>query len=116
LKSRPFHRKSGILPTSHILSCVVIKLIVFYLKFLYPNVALKLKPLTWVTLVMSRFSWLVCSHGDKGLFAFDANFWKFYLIRTSFTSGERVSLVKMFRLLWIGTDVLFWCSERVWTQ
>ncbi len=27
-----------------------------------------------------------------------SNFWKFYLIKTSFTLGERVSLVKVFRL------------------
>jgi hypothetical protein len=27
-----------------------------------------------------------------------SNFWKFYLIRTSFTLGELVSLVKVFRL------------------
>jgi hypothetical protein len=29
----------------------------------------------------------------------ESNFWKFYLTRTSFTLGEPVSLVKVFRLL-----------------
>jgi hypothetical protein len=35
-----------------------------------------------------------------------SNFWKFYLIRISFTLGEWVSLVKVFRLfrLELGTD------------
>jgi hypothetical protein len=33
-----------------------------------------------------------------------SNFWKFYLNRTSFTLGEPVSLVKVFRLNKIGTD------------
>jgi hypothetical protein len=43
----------------------------------------------------------------------ESNFWKFYLIRTSFTLDEPVSLVKVFRLFrleWI--DLVF----RVWTQ
>jgi hypothetical protein len=39
-----------------------------------------------------------------------SNFWKFYLIRTNFTLGEPVSLVKVFLdgLDWNGS---FWCSE-----
>jgi hypothetical protein len=40
-----------------------------------------------------------------------SNFWKFYLIRTSFTLGALVSLVKVFRLL--EQIVLVF---RVWTQ
>jgi hypothetical protein len=41
------------------------------------------------------------------------NFWKFYLIRTSFTLGELVSLVKVFRLFRLERFVLVF---RVWTQ
>jgi len=33
------------------------------------------------------------------------NFWKFYRIRTDFTLGELVSLVKAFRLEWIVLGV-----------
>jgi len=39
-----------------------------------------------------------CSHRDRD-YCIGSNFWKFYLIRTSFTLGELVSLVKVFRLL-----------------
>jgi hypothetical protein len=42
-----------------------------------------------------------------------SNFWKFYLIRTSFTLGEPVSLVKVFRLFRLEWIVLVF---RVWTQ
>jgi hypothetical protein len=38
-----------------------------------------------------------CSHRDRD-YGIGSNFWKFYLIRTSFTLGELVSLVKVFRL------------------
>jgi hypothetical protein len=36
--------------------------------------------------------------GPWGLSRIGSNFWKFYLIRTGFTLGEPVSLVKVFRL------------------
>ncbi len=42
-----------------------------------------------------------------------SNFWKFYLNRTSFTLGELVSLVKVFRLFRLERIVLVF---RVWTQ
>jgi hypothetical protein len=43
-----------------------------------------------------------------------SNFWKFYLIRTSFiTLGEPVSLVKMFRLFRLEWILLVF---RAWTQ
>jgi len=35
-----------------------------------------------------------------------SNFWKFYLIRTSFTLGQPVSLVKVFRLFRLERIVL----------
>jgi hypothetical protein len=41
------------------------------------------------------------------------NFWKFYLIRTSFTLGEPVCLVKVFRLFRLKRIILVF---RVWTQ
>jgi len=38
-----------------------------------------------------------------------SHFWKFYLVKTSFTLGEPISLVKMFRLLTLEWIVLmFW--------
>jgi hypothetical protein len=42
-----------------------------------------------------------------------SNFWKFFLIRTSFTLGEPVSLVKVFRLFRVECIFLVF---RVWTQ
>jgi hypothetical protein len=42
-----------------------------------------------------------------------SNFWKFYLIRTSFTLGELVSLVKVFGLFRLERIVLVF---TVWTQ
>jgi hypothetical protein len=42
-----------------------------------------------------------------------SNFWKFYLIRTSFTLGEPVALVKVFRLFRLEWIVLVF---TVWTQ
>jgi hypothetical protein len=36
-------------------------------------------------------------HRDRD-YCIGSNFWKFYLIRTDFTLGEPVSLVKVFRL------------------
>ncbi len=44
----------------------------------------------------------------QGLYSVGSNFWKFYLIRTGFTLGEQVSLVKefrLFRLEWIFLGV-----------
>jgi hypothetical protein len=56
-----------------------------------------------------------CPPKGPGLFAFDQTFGKFYLIRTGFTFGELVSLVKVFRLFKLE-QMFFWCSERVWTE
>jgi hypothetical protein len=42
-----------------------------------------------------------------------SNFCKFYLMRTGFTLGEPVSLVKVFRLFRLGRIFLVF---RVWTQ
>ncbi len=50
-----------------------------------------------------------CSHREKD-YCIPSNFWKFYLIRTSFTFGEPVSLMKLLYCLnW--NRCLFWCSE-----
>jgi hypothetical protein len=38
-----------------------------------------------------------CPHRDRD-YHIQSNFWKFYLIKTGFTLGEPVSLVKVFRL------------------
>jgi hypothetical protein len=38
-----------------------------------------------------------CPHRDRD-YRIQSNFWKFYLIKTGFTLGEPVSLVKVFRL------------------
>jgi len=38
-----------------------------------------------------------CPHRDRD-YRIGSNFWKFYLIRTSFILGEQVSVVKLFRL------------------
>ncbi len=38
-----------------------------------------------------------CPHRDRD-YHIQSNFWKFYLIRTSFTLGELVSFMKVFRL------------------
>jgi hypothetical protein len=46
-------------------------------------------------------------------FTFDPTFWKFYLIGTSFTLGELVSLVKVFRLFRLKQIFLVF---RPWTQ
>jgi hypothetical protein len=51
-------------------------------------------------------------HRDKD-YSIQYNFWKFYLIRISFTLGEVVSLVKVFRLFRLEWIVLVF---RVWTQ
>jgi hypothetical protein len=42
-----------------------------------------------------------------------SNFWKFHLIRTGFTLGELVSLVKVFKLFGLEPIVLVF---RVWTR
>jgi hypothetical protein len=47
------------------------------------------------------------------LFCIGSNFWKFYLIIMSFTSGKPVSLMKVFRLFRLEWIVLVF---RVWTQ
>jgi len=46
----------------------------------------------------------------NGDYCIGSNFWKFYLIRTSFTSREPVSLVKVFRLF-RSERIFLWCSE-----
>jgi hypothetical protein len=51
-----------------------------------------------------------CPHKVR-YYRIGSNFWKFYLIRTSFTLGEPVSLVKVFRLFRLELFRLFWCSE-----
>jgi hypothetical protein len=53
-----------------------------------------------------------CPHRDSD-YRIGSNFWKFYLIRTSFTLGELVSLVKVFGLFRLEGIVLVF---RVWTQ
>jgi len=50
-----------------------------------------------------------CPHRDRD-YHIRSNFWKFYLIKTGFTIGERVSLVKVFRLFKLE-HMFFWCSE-----
>jgi hypothetical protein len=50
-----------------------------------------------------------CSHRDRD-YRIRSNFWKFYLIKTGFTFGELVSLVKVFRLF-ILEQIFFWCSK-----
>jgi hypothetical protein len=51
-------------------------------------------------------------HRDKD-YSIEYNFWKSYLIRISFTLGEVVSLVKVYRLFGLEWTVLVF---RVWTQ
>jgi hypothetical protein len=51
-------------------------------------------------------------HRDKD-YSIRSNFWKFYLIRISFTLGEPVSFMKVFRLFRLEWIVLVF---RVWTQ
>jgi hypothetical protein len=53
-----------------------------------------------------------CPHRDRD-YSIGSNFWKFYLNRTSFTLGEPVSLVKVFRLFRLEQIVLVF---RVRTQ
>ncbi len=53
-----------------------------------------------------------CPHEDRD-YCIGSNFWKFYLIRISFTLGELIYLVKVFRLFRLEQIVLV-C--RVWTQ
>jgi hypothetical protein len=47
-----------------------------------------------------------CPPQGQGLYSVGSNFWKFYLIRTGFTLGEPVSLVKVFRLFRLEQIVL----------
>jgi hypothetical protein len=44
-----------------------------------------------------------------------SNFWKFYLIKTNFTLGEPVSLVKVFRLEQIVLVFRVWTQAGRWT-
>ncbi len=53
-----------------------------------------------------------CAHRDRD-YNIGSNFWKFYLIRTGFTLGEPVSLVKVFRLFRLEWILLVF---RVWTE
>jgi uncharacterized protein YybS (DUF2232 family) len=52
----------------------------------------------------------LCGYMDYGI---GSNFWKFYLIKTSFILDELVSLVKVFRLFRLAWIVLMF---RLWTQ
>jgi hypothetical protein len=63
--------------------------------------------------LLCYFVWFVgpCSHRDRD-YRIRSNFWKFYLMRTGFTLGEPVSLVKLFRLSKLE-QMFFWCSECV---
>ncbi len=50
-----------------------------------------------------------CSQRDRD-YSIRSNFWKFYLVRTSFMFGELVSVMKLLDCLnW--NRCLFWCSE-----
>jgi hypothetical protein len=49
-----------------------------------------------------------CNHRHRD-YCIQSNFWKFDLIRTGFTLGEPVFLVKVFRLFRL--DGFCWCSE-----
>jgi len=53
-----------------------------------------------------------CPHRDSN-YPIGSNFWKFYLIKISFTLHEPVSLVKVFRLFQLEQIFLVF---RVWTQ
>ncbi len=53
-----------------------------------------------------------CLHRDRDD-RIGSNFWKFYLIRTSFILGEQVSVVKLFRLFRLDRIFLVF---RVWKQ
>ncbi len=64
-----------------------------------------------ICLIVTRFVG-PCPHRDKD-YHIQSNFWKFYLIRTSFTLGELVPLVKVFRLFRLEWIFLVF---RVWTQ
>jgi hypothetical protein len=51
-----------------------------------------------------------CPHRDRDRdYRIGSNFWKFYLIKISFTLDEPVSLVKVFRPF--RMEGLFWCSQ-----
>ncbi len=56
--------------------------------------------------------WALHPHRDRH-YPIGSNFWKFYLIKTSFTLGERVCFVKVFRLFRLERIVLVF---RVWTH
>ncbi len=58
------------------------------------------------------FSLLGLAPQDKD-YCIRSNFWKFYHIKTSFTLGELISLVKVFRLFRLERN--FWVF-RMWTQ
>jgi hypothetical protein len=48
-------------------------------------------------------------------YCIESNFWKFYLVRTSCTLGETVSLVKVFRWKWKFFGVQSVDTVRRWT-
>jgi hypothetical protein len=56
-------------------------------------------------------SWALPPHMDRAC-GIASNFWKSYLIRTEFTLGERVSLMKVLRLFRL--ECIF-SVFRVWT-
>jgi hypothetical protein len=47
---------------------------------------------------LSSIFWQTCLLGLDRDYSIRSNFWKFYLIRTNFTFGEPIFLVKVFRL------------------
>ncbi len=55
-----------------------------------------------------------CPQRDRDYMAWGSNFWKFYLIKISFTLGEPVSLVKVFIRLFRSEWIVL--VFRVWTQ
>jgi hypothetical protein len=70
------------------------------------NLCLMLSLLIWPS-VLSIIG--PCPHMDRD-YRIPSDFWKFYLIKTGCTSGEPVSLVKVFRLFKLE-EMFFWCSE-----
>jgi hypothetical protein len=64
-------------------------------------------------LVFCFYIFLLSFLGRVRDYSIGSNFWKLYLIRTGFTLGELVSLVKVFRLFRLERIFLMF---RVWTQ
>jgi hypothetical protein len=75
----------------------------------------------WLNLATdARLPLLLDPAPHRDYYCIGSNFWKFYLIRTGFTLGEAISLVKafrLFRLKWIVL-VLFivYNFTSIWDQ